>query len=228
VSRFASIANRRERTDDVPGMSLGAYHYGKSIAEYFEEVASAEPDMRALYDGLFDPTDSIRDSIRGTLQGRQAQLRAACHYRRTAARSRAVSWNGPTEYILLPHDDIGQLYDERQASFEIQRARLGPVAAANFYPLVKGRGGEVRLWNLRPDQTTREHLGIGQSGYFYSPSLLDGLDTLTVPVRTGDCLILDGRYIHAVLGSSDVDHLERITINCFFALISSNEYVWWT
>jgi hypothetical protein len=226
AERFLERAGKTNRGDDVPGFSIGAYHYGKTLTRYFEQAESAREDLMSFYDGLRDPTDLVREALTGALQPQGMRLRAAAFEGSEAAASRVTSWKGAGEYLLLPHDDAGQLYDARQSEFEIQKARRGAIAAANCYPSVGPYGSKLRMWNLRPDTETRRRLGIEESGYFYPPELLEGYEQVTLPIGPGDVVILDGSYIHAVPACAG--DARRITINCFFAAVSKQECVWWT
>jgi hypothetical protein len=224
VSKFWSSPYRLPRPDGVEGYYIGAYHYGKSTNEYLEQVAATRSAVAALYEGLLDPADSFRSQISSSSE--RLVVRAAEARGMKAGGSRVIHWAKQHKYLLKPHDDLGQLRTTRQKDFEIQK--VSAVIAINIYPEVPKDSGQVRIWNIQPNDATRNRLGISETGFPYPDNLLEAHENITIKVTTGDICLFNGAQIHAVLNGNPMASGRRLLITFFMGLLDSNTLIWWT
>lgn len=206
----------------IEGYFVGASHIEKTTEAYLDEAQHFQPALSALYQGTSDPLELLRGWLRSVLP----HVRAAAHQGRLAGAAKAVYWNNAGEFLLLPHDDLAQLSDPRQAGFEIQQIKR--VIAANFYTAMPSSGGELKVWNIEPDGQSRERLGLTHSGFPYPAELLNGHAHMTIGIEAGDLVLLNGNLVHAVLGGAGASPKRRLLITCFMGTLPTDELVWWT
>jgi len=211
-----------EGTDGVEAYFVGASHIEKTTPEYLDDASRYKDAVAALYRDATDPLDRLRSILRNG----PGTVRAAQHRGRPAGDAKAVYWNNTGEFLLLPHEDLAQLADPRQAGFEIQQVER--VLAANFYAEMPGAGGELKVWNVEPDAVSRTRLGLEHSGFPYPARLLDAHSHLVIDLKAGDLVLLNGNLIHAVLGGTCATARQRLLITCFMGRVSTDELVWWT
>lgn len=211
--------------DGVEAYIVGASHIQKTTDTYLGEVEKSAEAVCELYRATSNPIASFWEQLAGRTG--LIRIRAAARDGRAAGKSKAVSWNKSGTFLLLPHDDVAQLSDPLQAGFEIQDVRR--VMAVNAYPKVTAGGGQLKLWNVEPDDASRERLGLTASGFPYPPELLEEHPSMIVPVATGDLCVINGNLIHAVLGTGPVSADDgRLLLTCFSGMRGHDELLWWT
>lgn len=212
-----------EGAEGVEAYILGPSHIDMSVSDYLAAADSSRAAVQSLYTDASDPIARLREAVAQRL----GVARTAAHDGRQAGDSKAVCWNNNTgEFLLLPHDDLAQLSDPLQKGFEIQQVRR--VMAVNAYPDVPGDGGQLKLWNIAPDDQTRARLSLTHSGYPYPPALLESHPSVTITVATGDLCVINGNLVHAVLGDGGTSsERSRLLLTCFTGM-AGNEFLWWT
>lgn len=206
--------------DGVEGYFIGASHIEKTTLEYLQESQKYASSVEDLYKNTVNPLTLFRNSLH--VQSRAAQLNGL-----SAGHSKAVYWNNTGHFLLEPHDDLAQLRDPRQQGFEIQQ--VSRVMAVNFYPSVALNSGQLKIWNIEPDDHAREQLGLMYSGYPYPAELLDDYNSIIISIEAGDLCIINGNLIHAVLRGNPQSSLKsRLLITAFMGFNHCNELIWWT
>jgi hypothetical protein len=230
VANFQKTKERKPRyglgNDGVEAYLIGASHIEKTTLEYLQEAKGFENAVKDLYKGTKSPLSLFRNSL--VFENSEfTKIRPAELRNMIASESKAVMWNNGGEYLLLPHDDIAQLSDPMQNGFEIQKASR--VMAINFYAHVPENAGELKVWNIEPDDDSRHALGLEHSGYPYPLESLSNFDSLTIPVKSGDLCVINGNLVHAVLkGSKGSFPKSRLLITCFLTFNNLKELIWWT
>ena len=212
-----------EGEDGVEAYLIGASHYGKPTMTYLHEALGCAVDVDGLYAGLINPVAQFRQTlgVAGKLTVRAARLNGLA-----AGDSKAVYWNNFGTFLLEPHDDLAQIKDPIQADFEIQEVKR--VMAVNVYAAVPESSGQLRLWNVEPDDESVAELGLSGVGFPYPPELLDEHESITLAVRTGDLCVINGNLVHAVLRGDAGSPRNRLLLTCFMGLNHRNELIWWT
>jgi hypothetical protein len=230
AENFWTSAARRPRQDDAPALVVGGYHFEKTTDEYMAQCAQQRPAVDALFRSTRNPLRDFEASLARSLQRSGAILRRAEHRGRPAGECRAVAWAAPGPYMLEPHDDLAPLAMARQRGFEVQDVLRHVTMAVNMYISMPHTGGELRLWNLRPDREFRRRYGVEDRGHPYPPSAVDGYPSIVVAVKPGDCLVFNGAFVHAVnsapapSGPNDA----RLSLTFFVGFKDGRTALWWT
>ena len=214
-----------EGQDGVEAYLIGASHYGKPTVQYLEEVRDCREAVEGLYAGTVSPISAFRGEIasdRRDLMG----LRPAALDGLDAGDSKAVYWNDLGNFLLKPHDDLAQVKDPIQWDFEIREAVR--VMALNVYAQVPANAGQLKVWNIEPDDETRAELGLTNVGFPYPAEPLDDFDSIIIPVETGDLCVVNGNLVHAVLRGDPGSSRNRLLITSFMGVNLANELIWWT
>ena len=228
VRAFITSPCTRPRADGVSGSVLGAYHYAKDFPSYSEDVRAAADCL----DGFLRVTSFgiLVNSFRRSLNEKGVELRPAKWNGLDASPARALSWTAAGEYMLAPHDDIGQLTEPLQVGFEAQHVVRSVVLAINLYPQVPPGGGVLRVWNVILDHESRIRLGIATTGYPIPADLLSEFNYLDIRVSSGSLLLMNGGLVHAVTGYPEVGQEpgpQRLIVNSFMGYMDSTTAVYW-
>lgn len=212
-----------KRRSDAPSYFLGTYHFNKSVETYLAESAAVNPSVENLVNSPDSPWAWFRTIVADRLRRDGAELRVAEMAGQKACLALVRSWDAEGEFALYPHEDMSQCQDPRQAGFEIQQVANHEVCAVNIC-LANGSGGRLVMWNVRPDEATRERLGIRYTGFSYPPAELDGISELRLDVGPGDIYVFNGSYIHAVEPAQAV----RANISFFIGRLDERTVATWT
>jgi hypothetical protein len=212
-----------KRRTDAPSYFLGTYHFDKSAETYLTETAAVTSSVESLTHMEGSPWVWFRDIVGDRLRGEGAELRTAEMNGMKACPALIRSWDAEGAFALYPHEDMSQCSDPRQTGFEIQRVTKYDVCAVNMC-LANGAGGRLVIWNVRPDDATRERLGVKYTGFSYPPSELTGFKELYLSVRAGDIYVFNGAYVHAVEANQGV----RANLSFFMGILDEGTVVTWT
>lgn len=231
-ANFWDNPGRRPRPDKVPGYYVGGYHFGKSIDAYLRECEDTRPHVDALFHGVESPVEAFRNTLDSVSSSSGRALRRAEHEGRLAGECRALSWHAAGDFLLAPHDDIAQIGTEAQRGFEIQDVRQHIIVAVNLYISMPPSGGELRVWNILPNDSCRRRLGIEDRGHPYPPETLQGYDSKLISIQPGDCVLFNGALVHGVHGAGE--HAPerpddaRLILTFFVGFQDERSVIWWT
>lgn len=226
ANNFWNSEIAKERNDGVPAISIGAYHYKKELHEYFNQIELARPHIANIFDGTHNLVESFIATLVAYFEQKNINFRVAKHNERDASKFVIRSCNSPSDFVILPHDDVAQCRTEKQKGFEIEKIPNFEMIAVNIC-LENHNNGVLHMWNIQPDDETRAELNIEETGYPYPPYLVTDFDQLTMPIRASDLYCFNGRNIHAVKSKS-ISANYRTTITFFMGYIDANTIIYWT
>jgi hypothetical protein len=124
---------------------------------------------------------------------------------------------------LMPHEDYAQLHYAKEDGFEISVAQT----VTSFNVCLEGglEGGELVVWNFKPDDECREKLGVCRTGYPYPLEGLQGIEHLTLRLNQGDLYFINACHLHGV---QTVSRGQRLTAGRFIGKLSDRKVVFWT
>jgi hypothetical protein len=226
TARFASSPALGRRVDGVPASYVGAYHYKKHLSDYLSEAENCREEvariMGAAGAGLLGTAFSkLADDI-----GQGTKVRVARHDGRDACPLVIRTWANKGEYALSAHEDYSQCSDPDQVEFEVQRGIGDFVVAANGCVASQGADGSLVVWNIRPDDQTKDQLGLRYLGYPYDLRDLEGEQRISVPVSRGDLYFFNAAFVHAV--SSIRATGSRVTFSWLMRRHTPREILLWT
>ncbi|MEK9495227.1 hypothetical protein V2H77_01890 [Photorhabdus sp. P32] len=211
----------------VEGYFIGASHIEKDTRQYIEEAENFRSAIDEVFQDTINPMDHFIKQITHFSGNNSQVIRPAMYHGVAAGNAKILYWNNFGEFLLLPHDDLAQLSDPRQSDFEIQQ--INRVMAVNFYADVPQNGGQLKVWNIQPDDQSRSALGLAYSGFPYQSELLEDHTSMVINIDAGDLVLLNGNLIHAVLNGNTIFSPERrLLVSCFIGLQQNGDLIWWT
>lgn len=213
----------RNRSDIVPGKSIGATSYLAPTAAYIRNCREQNATMERFISrtGLAQLIESLRREL--TKQG--LALRRATHEGQSLSAGVVRSWTGQGAYQLSPHDDWAQVSFPDQADLEI--SKIWPtvvscnVCLENSYDAPQGG---LRVWDFQPSEADRVGHDSLWHGYPYDEESLNGIESRDFEIRKGDLYFINGRHVHAVLDGAGVG--ERTTFAMTMGRVGSDVIHW--
>jgi len=211
----------KPRVDNVPGVMVGESHYFKAPADYYRMCQEQKASVEELFSNAEDPVRRIYSIIENH---RGVDVRPALWDGQEALHTRAIAWKEivGSPHLLRPHDDVSQVFCDRNDGWEIQQ--VNTLIALNFYAQCQAGHGMLRVYDLKCTPDLAKRFDLEGIGYPYPQDFLNGFDYIDIPVQTGDVVMLDGSFIHGVTKSS----ADRLVLNSFVGEVSEREAVYWT
>lgn len=226
IANFTTSPGRRRRGTDAPGEYLGAYHYNKTTDEYLDQTDAVRADLELALDVAGEPLGLLREKLSEAFAPCGIRFRPAGHGGREACAGIFRSWQGQNGFALAPHEDHSQCESPKQSGFEIQNVAANVIASVNVC-LSNGPGGQLVMWNLRPDEATRVRLGVQYTGSPYPLEALSSFERLRLDVRPGDIYLINSSHVHAVEAVCDQSAL-RVTLSMLLGFADDETLISWT
>ncbi|ODN43291.1 2OG-Fe(II)-dependent halogenase WelO5 family protein [Piscirickettsia litoralis] len=227
LDRFKNNPNTVKRGDIVPAYMLGAFHYGKELDSYFNEVVNYKDSISNVFLDSEHFFEKIIADVSSCLKKQGISLRPA-RYRGISSNPCVIRscWSDSQGNIILAHEDAAQLYEPAQQGFEIQKCRNYPVLGVNIC-LQDDTESVLRIWDYRPSEKDRAELGLENKGYPYPFDVLKAYDCIEQEIRAGDLYFFDARNVHAVTSSQGQSGY-RTTLSCFMSFVDDTTVIYWT
>lgn len=225
---FSEIISRalNNRPDDgfVKTEQIGSSQFHKNGQQYMASTLACGSDVMALFDGLDNQT--IRslyrdDQLERYFAQRQITYRPALHLTTCANFATTRRWLDNGEMSLMPHEDSAQLAFAALDGFEVAAAEN--VISSNICISDASQGGELVVWDLKPDAELRAFFGVQDTGYPYPIDFVSRYANFSVRLYPGDLYFLNASYLHGVRSSL---HNERITAGRFLAALGEKVVYW--
>lgn len=224
LERFLADEHVRRRQGDAPGAYLGTFHWGKDEGEYRADAARIRGGLEAVIASPQGaPWRGFMQELDRGLRLHETTLRGARWNGAEALFPLIRAWDGTGEFSLVPHDDLAQCQDPRQASFEIQSVPRYAACSINLC-IANDGGGALVLWDCVPTDEDRQRAGTQFTGGPYPPSLVESYRKLEIEVAVGDLWIFNGGLVHAVRRATG----RRATVSSLFGLRDEHTVILWT
>ncbi|WP_147194067.1 L-isoleucine 3(1)-dioxygenase [Pantoea sp. CCBC3-3-1] len=216
------------RPDDgfVLTNQVGATQFSRNGEQYIREVNRVNQsvaDLMAVADS--DSTESLflNSTLEAGFLERGIHFGPARFKNGYACFATFRRWLDNGVMSLMPHEDMAQVDFAREDDFEI--AHTQTVTAYNICLEAAKGGGQLKIWNLIPDNECRARLGVTRTGYPYPPHLLENTESLAVQLNVGDLYFMNACHLHGV---SSVSEGSRLTAGRFIGKLNDKKVVYWT
>lgn len=224
--QLAIRGSTRENDGFVKTHQIGATQFSKSGSEYSRSILESSTITLGMFD-LVDE-DVIEDCFL-TRSLEQLFLKEGMHFgparykNSWAAFATMRRWLDNGRMALLPHEDKAQLKFAYKDDFEIKNVDI--VLAYNACLERSGLGGELKVWNLEPDESLRNDLGVSDTGYPYPLEMLESVSCISVKLNPGDVYFLNANNLHGV---TSMVNGQRLTAGRFLGATSGSKVIYWT
>ncbi|MGW1259335.1 hypothetical protein ACWD5Q_30175 [Streptomyces sp. NPDC002513] len=223
AARLAAHPSLSEYRNTPELVRVGESHYethdadgstnSRALAEYLRNADRLMEEIRACCAPASSPLDLLWEQLDGCYGLERARIGDRPMFA-------GVCRVFPEGSELLPHNDrLG-----RDAPGLPLGRELDAQLAANVYLRVPERGGELVLWDLRPDQA--------QLAAWRAPDSAYGSDRTLVPppavvlsIAAGDLVLIDATKLHAV---SRQERGVRVGLSCFLGVRHGRPLVCWS
>lgn len=221
ANNFYRSQDALPRLDNVPGVMIGESHYFKDPKSYYQICKKSSDAVKSMFSNSLDPVARFY-SIVSTSSG--GVLRPARYRTEDALHTRAIEWQerASSNYLLQPHEDVSQVFCARNTGWEI--SAIHTLMAVNFYARCQVGEGMLRVFDLKHSPGLAARVNVEGVGYPYPEALLADTKYVDLAVQTGDVVLLNGAFIHAVTRSRS----ERIVLNSFVGNLGNQELIYWT
>ena len=212
-SRFSRYANAPDVEISTLGMTLfETKSKAERLQEYFRVAEQFEERMARLFSPQPSPFALIQRRLAafwpaGTQVGTLRE-RALCPG--IVRKFEQANSDG-----LPPHQDM--LQKDISASHDEAASDLQAQVAVNLYIEVPERGGELELWDVRPDGEEREAMLSGEHDFIDRSALPEPRE---LRPRGGELILFRSDHVHAVRGMYQEN---RVAASCFLGYYGDEE-----
>lgn len=222
---MSNKGNHRPDDGFVKTEQIGSSQFHKTGEEYIESTLQSNMDVFNLYTGI--SSDTVRslyldEKLEDFFIKKGIIYRASVYKGNSANFATTRRWLDNGNMSLWPHDDSAQLRFAEKDKYEIHKIKN--VISSNLCICDASSGGELKVWNCKPDDKIRNEFGILDTGYPYPLEFSEKFENFTVHLAPGDLYFLNASYLHGV--TSSVAN-ERISSGRFLGYFN-NKIVYWT